>query len=212
MTLLTRWPLALAGLACLASLTPSILQGQTTVPPASDILMTGDLVRITVWQKPELSGEFLVNPEGSLAHPLYQEVKVAGVPLAVAKQRLRDFLAASYTKDPLLVVEPLLRVTVGGQVNVPNVYSAPRGTTVSQAVAMAGGPTTEAKLSNTRVFRAGKVFKMDLTKSDATGAGQPVRSGDQITVGRKGNFFRDGLGPFASLTAAVVSLVVVFRQ
>ncbi len=211
MTSLTRRMLVITGLACLASVAPSGAQGQTPAP-ANDVLMTGDLVRITVWEKPELSGEFLVNPEGSLAHPLYQEVKVAGVPLAVAKQRLRDFLAASFTKDPLLVVEPLLRVTVGGQVNVPNVYSVPRGTTVTQAVALAGGPTTEAKLSNTHVLRAGKFIKTDLTKSDPSGAGQLVKSGDQVTVGRRGNFFRDGLGPFASLTAAVVSLVVVIRQ
>jgi len=31
-------------------------------------------------------------------------------------------------------------------------------------------------------------------------------------VGRGHNFFRDVLGPFASLTAAVVSVIVVFRQ
>ncbi|HEY8257420.1 MAG TPA: polysaccharide biosynthesis/export family protein [Gemmatimonadales bacterium] len=199
------------GVTCLAGVTRAQAQGQAPAP-SGDVLVTGDLVRITVWEKPELSGEFLVNPEGTLAHPLYQEVKVAGVPLSVAKQRLREFLAASYTKDPLIVVEPLLRVTVGGQVNAPNVYSVPRGTTITQAVALAGGATNEAKLSNTRVLRGGQIMKLDLTKADAAGAGQTVKSGDQVQVGRRGNFFRDGIGPFASLTAAVISIVVVVRQ
>lgn len=210
MTSLNRC-LAIVGVACLAGVTPARAQGHAPAP-SGDVLVTGDLVRITVWEKPELSGEFLVNPEGTLAHPLYQEVRVAGVPLAVAKQRLREFLAASYTKDPLIVVEPLLRVSVGGQVNAPNVYSVPRGTTVTQAVALAGGATNEAKLSNTRVLRGGQIIKLDLTKADPAGAGQPVKSGDQVLIGRRGNFFRDGIGPFASLTAAVISIVVVVRQ
>src|SRR5262245_37712711 len=59
-------------------------------------LLPGDMVRITVWQNPELSGEFLVNPEGGVAHPVYQEVKVTGVPLTEAKRRIRDLLAKSY--------------------------------------------------------------------------------------------------------------------
>jgi polysaccharide export outer membrane protein len=170
------------------------------------------MVRIVVWQNPDLSGEFLVNPEGSLAHPLYQAVPVAGIPLSEAKRRLRDFLAASYTKDPLLILEPLMRVTVSGEVRAPNLYSMPRGTTVQQAVGLAGGVTDAANPSDATLFRDGRTLRVDLTDPQAAGRQTQVLSGDQIVIGRSGNFFRDFVGPFSALTAAVVSLVVVFRQ
>lgn len=183
-----------------------------TPAPAPVMLVPGDLVRVTVWQKPELSGEFMVNPEGSLAHPLYQEVQVVGVPLSVAKTRLRDFLASTFTKDPLITMEPLFRVTVGGEVRQPNLYSVPRGTTVAQVVALAGGVSERGKASKVHLLRTGKDTRVDLTGSNPETANLTLLSGDQIIVGRGHNFFRDVLGPFASLTAAVVSVIVVFRQ
>lgn len=183
-----------------------------TPAPAPVMLVPGDLVRVTVWQKPELSGEFMVNPEGSLAHPLYQEVQVVGVPLSVAKTRLRDFLASTFTKDPLITMEPLFRVTVGGEVRQPNLYSVPRGTTVAQVVALAGGVSERGKASKVHLLRGGKDTRVDLTGSNPETANLTLLSGDQIIVGRGHNFFRDVLGPFASLTAAVVSVIVVFRQ
>jgi polysaccharide export outer membrane protein len=185
---------------------------QTDNPPApSGALVAGDMVRITVWQAAELSGEFLVNPEGSLAHPLYQEVRVAGIPLAEAKRRIRDFLAASYMKDPLLVVEPLMRVTVSGEVRSPNLYTVPRGTTIVQSVGMAGGVTDVGNPSKVKLLRGNRTIELDLTKPEVEERRIQVMSGDQVLVGRKGNFFRDFVGPFSALTAAIVSFVVVFR-
>lgn len=179
---------------------------------ASVVLVPGDLVRIVVWQKPELSGEFVVTPEGALSHPLYQDVQVAGVSLTVAKMRLRDFLAQTYTKDPLLTVEPLFRVTVGGEVRQPNLYTVSRGTTVAQAVALAGGVTERGKASAVRVLRDGRTTVVDLTRPEPDAQAVPLTSGDQVIVARGHNFFRDVLGPFASVTAAVVSVIVVLRQ
>jgi protein involved in polysaccharide export with SLBB domain len=183
-----------------------------STPQTSDVLLPGDMVRIVVWQNPELSGEFLVNPEGTLAHPVYQEVQVAGLPLAEAKRRLRQFLAASYTKDPLIIVEPLMRVSISGEVRAPNLYPVPRGTSVSQAVALAGGLTEAGDPSDAILLRNGEVIKLDLTRPEPLERQIKVASGDQIVVGRHGNFFRDFIGPFSALTAAVVSLVVVFQQ
>jgi polysaccharide export outer membrane protein len=201
----------LLALSLLAVARPALGQN----PPgaaASVTLVPGDIVRIVVWQKPELSGEFVVTPEGALAHPLYQDVQVAGVPLTVAKTRLRDFLAQTYTKDPLLTVEPLFRVTVGGEVRQPNLYTVPRGTTVAQAVALAGGVTERGKASAVRVLRGGRTTLVDLTRPEPDAQAVPLTSGDQVIVARGHNFFRDVLGPFASVTAAVVSVIVVLRQ
>jgi polysaccharide export outer membrane protein len=175
------------------------------------LLRPGDRVLVTVWRKPELSGEFVVTADSVLSHPLYQQVKIVGLPLPVAKERLYEFLA-KYEQNPLLTLEPLFRVTVGGEVRVPNVYSLPRSATIAQAIAGAGGPSERGRLNKVRLYRAGKRIGLDLNDPRSDDANQSIRSGDNIVVGRGGNFFRDVIMPGASLTAAVVSILVAVRQ
>jgi polysaccharide export outer membrane protein len=193
---------------CAAGTTLSAQSGADADVPR---LQPGDRVLITVWRKPELSGECVVTADSVLSHPLYQSLKVVGVPLPLVKERLVAFLA-QYERDPLLTVEPLFRVTVGGEVRQPNVYSLARSATVAQAVAGAGGPTERGKLTSVRLYRGGKAIRLDLNDPRSDQANLPIRSGDNIIVGRSHNFFRDVLAPAASLTAALLSVVVVARQ
>src|SRR6266571_3340469 len=76
----------------LAPLTRAAAQ-RPAPPPYDPVLGPGDALRVDVWRHPELSGEFVVAPDSALQHPVYQVVKVAGVPLAVVKQRLDSVLA-----------------------------------------------------------------------------------------------------------------------
>jgi protein involved in polysaccharide export with SLBB domain len=72
---------------------------QRAAPALRDpVLRPGDALRVNVWRHPEMSGEFIVAPDSTLVHPLYQVVKVAGAPLPVVKERLRGLLAA-YEQD-----------------------------------------------------------------------------------------------------------------
>jgi polysaccharide biosynthesis/export protein len=174
-------------------------------------LQPGDRVMITVWRKPELSGESVVTVDSTLSHPLYQTIKVVGVPLPVVKERMVAFLA-QYEQNPLLTIEPLFRVTVGGEVRQPNVYSLARSATVAQAIAGAGGPTDRGRLTKVRLYRAGKQYPLDLNDPRSEQSTMPIRSGDNVIVGRSHNFFRDVLAPGASLTAAILSIVVIVRQ
>src|SRR5205085_1456505 len=57
------------------------------------VLAPGDSVRLVVWRKPEMSGDFIVAPDGSITHPLYRAVRVGGVPFATAEANVRTFLA-----------------------------------------------------------------------------------------------------------------------
>src|ERR687884_274943 len=116
------------------------------------LLSPGDSVRITVWQRPELTGEFVVGPDGSLAHPLYRAVRVGGVPLTTAEANLREFLTR-FEDKPQFVMEPLLRVAVEGEVKKPDVYALPPQTTISQALARAGGFTEFARTDRVRLLR-----------------------------------------------------------
>ena len=210
MSLGARWFLAALLIAPLGSASTQ----RPARPPNDPILRVGDALRITVWRQPELSGEFVVAPDSTLVHPVYQAVKVAGAPLPVVKERLRSLLV-TYDQEVRLVVEPLFPVTVAGEVRQPNLYRVPQGTTFAQAVALAGGPTELGRLEQVRVIRRDSAMVIDLgSRGYARYEAVPIASGDQILVARRSSFnvLRDVLYPLASLTAAVAAVLAYSKQ
>ena len=189
--------------------------GQSPAPafrqsPSDDatLLRAGDVVRITVWRKPELSGEFVVAPDGSLTHPLYRTVRVTDVPFPTLEQRVQTFLAR-FEENPQFVVEPLLRVSVGGEVHRPNLYNLRPETSISQAVAIAGGATERGRADEVYLFRGGSQQVLNLT-SDA--GRLPIRSGDEIMVGRRRAFFREVVAPVIGVIGAAAAVANVVRR
>lgn len=201
-----RWAVAALFLAPLAS---AAAQGRALSEP---VLRPGDMLRITVWRHPELSGDFLVAPDSALVHPLYQRVHVAGAPLSVVRERLSGLLA-TYEQGVDFVIEPLLAVTVAGEVRQPNLYHLPQGTTFAQAIAQAGGPTELGRLDAVHVIRRDSAMVIDLARGYARYERLPIASGDQLLVARRSNtnFLRDVLYPLASLTAAVAAVLAYSR-
>lgn len=199
-------PLLLASVLLGSTSRGSLAQQAATEP----MLKPGDLVRVTVWRKPEFSGEFRVMANGSIGHPLYQAVNVNGVSIPTLTTRLRDFLA-TYEQNPQIVVEPLLQVAVGGYVRSPSLYALPFGTTVGQAIAQAGGTTEGANLRKIRIVREGRVQRIDLSDLSTNAATMPVASGDEIFVSARGITFGDVISPLASIVAAVAAVVSITR-
>jgi protein involved in polysaccharide export with SLBB domain len=175
-------------------------------------LRPGDQLRITVWDHQELSGDFAVAPDSTLVQPIYQAVKVAGVPLEVVRDRLRSVLTA-YEQGVRFVIEPLVSVTVAGEVRQPNLYHLAQGTTFAQAIAQAGGPTELGRLDKVRVIRRDSTMTINLAGGYSRYAALQVASGDQILVARRSGFnlLRDVLYPVTSLTAAVAAIVAYSR-
>ena len=183
-------------------------------PPSSSVeprLAAGDIVRITVWRKPELSGEFTIGANGAPRHPLYKEVSVVNVPISEAEKKLITFLAR-YEENPQVVIEPLFRVSVGGEVVSPNLFTLPRETTVLQAIALAGGPTERGRLSRVRIVRGTQVIQADLTKPTSEWANREILSGDQILVTRKRNILSEIITPFAAIVGAIAAITTVARS
>ena len=174
-------------------------------------LAPGDQIRIIVWRNAELSGDFFVAADGTITHPIYREVQVSGLPMAAVEEKLRTFLTR-YTTNPQFVVIALVRIVVGGEVRAPNLYSVPPQTTVTQAIALAGGTTELANLSEVRILRDGQEVKVDLTRADEKAGLLQIRSGDQILIARKRNIFRDIIGPTASTLGLVVAITNIFLR
>lgn len=202
---LPRWvPALLLALPC-------SLLAQSDPTRGAFVLHPGDAVRITVWRQPELSGEFLVGQDGSIMHPLYRKLNVGGLPLIELEARVRTFLT-QFGAQPDFVVEPLLRVAVGGEVDRPNLYSLSPGTTVSQAVAMAGGLTERGRADRIRLFRGGQLVYVDLTRAERGTASVPVESGDEIYVERRRAVFREYIIPVMSVLGATAAIVNVLTR
>lgn len=197
--------------AALSLAVPLAAQAPKFPSDTNAVLKPGDVVKIAVWRDPEMGGDFVVGADGTLRHPLYQQVVVAGVPLHVAVDRLKKFLT-KYQTDPQVTVQPLFRVVVGGEVRTPNLLSLPPETTISEAIALAGGPTQEAKLNDVKLIRGGKEYKFDLTNPDASWANSPIESGDAILVSRRGSFFRDIFLPLVGILGSVASIYNVARH
>jgi polysaccharide export outer membrane protein len=178
---------------------------------AAASLSPGDVIRIVVWRKPEFSGDFVVAADGTIIHPLYREVTVAGLPLNLVEERVRTFLTR-YETTPAFVISPLLRVFVGGEVRQPSIYSLPPGTTIAQAVALAGGPTDRGRLDEVLIVRRQDREVVDLTQPQSRAVNMETRSGDQLFVGRRLSFFNDVLAPASSVFAAVATVVSIIIQ
>src|SRR2546429_5877436 len=151
------------------------------------VLRPGDMLRVTVWRHPEMSGDFAVAPDSTLVHPLYRTVKVAGAPMAAVRERLRAVLV-TYEQGVDFVIEPLFAVTVAGEVRQPNLYQLPQGTTFAQAIARAGGPTELGRLDKVRVIRRDSSMVLDLGRGYSRYEGLPIASGDQVLVARRSHF------------------------
>jgi polysaccharide export outer membrane protein len=192
------------------SLTPLLAQSQDAAGDALS-LQPGDSVRIVVWQQPQFSGGYAVESDGSIGHPLYRAVKVAGVPFAAAEARLQEFLQR-FTPNPQFVFEPLLRVTIGGEVRDPKPLALRPGTTVSQAVSQAGGLTEFARRDRVRVRRGASEFLVDLTRPGPQYAQMPIHSGDELLIERRPAFFRNVFLPTATLLGTAAALVTAITR
>jgi polysaccharide export outer membrane protein len=202
----------LVAILALASVTvslPAAAQEAAKPGPAQSVLTPGDSVRIVVWRKPEFSGDYVVAPDGSITHPLFKSVQVAGVPYATAEANLRRFLSR-FEENPEFVMEPLVRVAVSGQVSRPAVFALRPETTIAEAVARAGGAREEGAPNRVKVLRTEgtgqQSFIVDLTRPEGGAGTIQVRSGDQIIVPDKKNFFRDVLLPTLGVVGSIASL------
>jgi polysaccharide export outer membrane protein len=183
-------------------------QQLASVSPATVLLRPGDSIKLTVWKVPELNGEFPVAPDGTLAHPAFPSMTVAGVPLQRV-QRMLDSAARVENVGARVVMQPLLHVVVSGEVRSPNLYKLPAGTTVFEAVVLAGGPTERANKSRLELFRNGQSTVFDLmdVAGPATHAG--VMSGDQLLLDRESSAFRETFLPVLSVIGTLASVLTL---
>ena len=120
----------------------------------------GDTIDITVWDRDSLSGSVVVDANGYISlPPPIGSVKVAGLTATEISRILTEKLK-EYVKKPTVFVSVTpaqgFTVHVLGEVQMPNFYQIPAGTTLQEAITRAGGFTQLADIKHIRLIQKGK--------------------------------------------------------
>jgi protein involved in polysaccharide export with SLBB domain len=188
-----------------------------TIRRSVGALRPGDVLKIAVFRDKELSADYPIDARGYVQIPGLGVIKAAGLDPTEITDRLRLALIERGFARPEISVQPLIRVSVLGEVRSPNVYPVDPGTSLLQLLTVAGGPTDRARLQDTRVIRDGQAFRIDMESGlRGSAAGRVVLySNDVVVVGRKKGFTSETIGmtaTVASLVLAVLNIAFLVRQ
>ncbi len=148
-----------------------------------------DVVGVRVWREPDLSGTFVIRPDGVINMPLIREIRAAGL----TPEQLAGSITTALSK---YVNSPDVTVTVqavrskryyvtGDGIQRPGVYALAVPTTVFEAVALAGGFREFANKKKIIIMRGTKRIKFnynDIVKGKNLAQNIPLENGDQVIV------------------------------
>jgi polysaccharide export outer membrane protein len=126
------------------------LQAAPSVRNDSALYIIGpnDVLAVTVFDRPQLSGKFVVEADGTLAFPLVGRVTVGGLSIRGAENEIRERLAAGYLTDPRVTVTVdqyrSQQVFVMGEVKQPGSLQFTGAMTLIEALARVGSITDRA--------------------------------------------------------------------
>jgi polysaccharide export outer membrane protein len=110
--------------------------------PAGYVIGPEDVVSVLVWRNQEMSGDFVVRPDGQITMPLMNDIKAAGL----TPEQLRAELtkaASKFLEEPSVTVGVKAinsrKVYITGMVEKRGAYPLTGPTTVVQLISIAGG-------------------------------------------------------------------------
>lgn len=172
---------------------PGAAPAATTVAGTPEyVIGEQDVLMITVWKEPELSGAVIVRPDGKITIPLVNEISAVGM----TPTQLQTLLITKL--EPFLTV-PQVTVTVReissrkvyviGQVGKEGAYRINSTTTVLQIIAEAGGLKDFANRKRIYVLRTGNgkqarfPFNYEqVIRGKSEGQNIVLRPGDTVVV------------------------------
>lgn len=153
------------------SVSPSFEPNTKLATPINYVLGPDDQILVSVYGVQEYNGDLLVSPEGAISIPNVGQVKVAGLTIEAATQKLKTVMGNSIypylrTGGAKLSVTlskiRSIRITVIGS-NRPANYTLSSLSTVFNALYVAGGPSAFGSFREIELLRDNKVErKIDL--------------------------------------------------
>jgi len=154
---------------------------QTTAParavpqaqPTSGDYVVGaqDVLKVLVFDEPQLSGTFRVDADGAFTYPFVGRIEARGQTLRAIERTLTKLLADGYVKRPQVAIEVeeyrSRSIFIVGEVRTPGKYPLTAQMTVIEAIAQAGSTNANAS-SEVLILRRG---------TDAGADGAPLTPG-----------------------------------
>ena len=149
-----------------------LLSAQAPPPAKQDInyvVGPSDVLRVTVFNEPQLSGAFRVENDGSFNYPFLGRVKAGGLTVGTVASSIKIGLLNGYLRDPQVTVEVdefrSQSVFVLGEVRNPGKYILSGAVSLLDALAQAGSITANAGA------------EVMILRPQATGTNQPTLPG-----------------------------------
>ena len=166
----------------------------------------GSAIQVTIWQEPDLSGNFSIDRQGYVILPLSGKVNV----MRSTPERLECYLReaySSYLRSPIIQTLPPIRVSVLGHVQDTVLYRVEPDRPLWDIIEMAGGPSNKGDVTRMYVMRGGEKVNENLLLAYEEGISLReigIESGDQVIVPHpKGPFPWRTMLSVASLTVSV---------
>jgi len=150
--------------------------------PTEYRLGPGDQLRITVFNEADLTGEFVVGSQGTIAYPLVGEVRAQNLTVPEFSTALQAALQA-YVRQPnvSIAVTNYRPFFILGEVQRPGTYEFSTNLTVLNAVATAGGFTYRANRRRVYIRHANEAEEHAYPLTIST----PVMPGDTVRIGER---------------------------
>jgi polysaccharide export outer membrane protein len=201
----------LATLFALQGSAPAAANEPAAARSLEHIVNTQEVLKVTVFDEPQLSGSFRVDADGTFTYPFIGRIKAAGESLRSIEATLSKLLADGYVRSPQVKIEveqPRSQsVFVVGEVRAPGKYALTGQMTLIEALAQAGSTTSSAG-TDVLILRAaptdgppaaegeanGNVTRVSLTDLQAGRLHQNVtlNEGDTIFVPKAERFYVTG--------------------
>ncbi|MEM5516231.1 polysaccharide biosynthesis/export family protein [Henriciella sp. AS95] len=174
------WVLAACQAAPIISQQQAPAEGTIAERAASEYTLgPADKMRVTVFNEPELSGEFVVDGQGYVSMPLIGEVDVNGLTVRQFQRLTEQKLAEGFLREPRVSAE----VTnyrpyyILGEIARPGEYPYTNGLTVMNAIATAEGFTYRAnrKVIMIKGVDDNQEFRIELTPTTKVQPGDTIR-------------------------------------
>lgn len=189
---------ALVALAAVSSAVAQIDPSPTTLPgqggpPATYTLRADDVLRIQVFNQPQIQADVPVSRDGTIAAPFVGVLNVQGKTPTQVQQELRAlYIRVLRLRDPIVSVSIIrfraLRASVGGIVQRPGTFELREGDSLMTLLNQGGGPVPDRSDLRRAVLR--RSFSQELIPIDLhamlirgdTSQNYVIQDGDELTI------------------------------
>ncbi|WP_281560863.1 XrtA/PEP-CTERM system exopolysaccharide export protein [Thalassomonas sp. RHCl1] len=159
------------------------------------LIGAGDVLNIFVWRNPEVSGTFVVRPDGMITTSLVEDIQVSGKTPTELARSIEEILA-TYLRDPVVTVTvnefvgPISeQIRVIGEAAQPQAVNYKQNMTLLDVMILVGGLTEFADGNDATLVRIENGQQMeyqvlieDLLKNGEISANVDVLPGDIIVI------------------------------